>query len=351
MKTPKVGIKEVVEGRQIMNGKLRIAGRLTTNWLRLKASKKRLPRPIVLSYFVTFRCNLTCSFCDYTDPGYRTKYPELSTSEAIRVLEVSREGSPAVAFSGGEPLVREDIVDIVRAARRLRYGPIMLFTNTLLLPEKEEVLDYVDHLQFSLDTVEESGRQRDHRGVSRTVKDNVRRYAKLQKRKGFSINVNCVVTEDRIDDARGVLEFAEENGIGFTIAPRLRNEAPDPALVGNRSYEALIGDVIAAKRRGRIAMDTFAYLSHIRHFRPFQCQPWLTPRVYPNGELLYPCSSLAFSTFHILAAGSWKRIEETILREHGARVECGRRCFLPCYLEASTLLSDIRGAIKDLWRL
>jgi MoaA/NifB/PqqE/SkfB family radical SAM enzyme len=334
-----------------MRGNLRLAERLAGNWLRLKVfGEQRLPRPMVLSYFVTFRCNLFCSYCDYTDPAFHSRYPELSTSDAIRVLEISRAGVPALAVSGGEPLLREDIVELLRAARRLRYDPIMLFTNSLLLPERTEVLDYVDILQFSLDTINESGRMKDHRGVAGTVMRNVRRFARLQRGKGFRLTVNCVVSGDRIGDAKEVLEFASENGVGFTLAPELKGGQPVPALVGSDQYEALLGDIIAAKQQGRAVLDTFVCLSHVRHFRPFLCRPWLTPRVYPNGELLYPCPQLPLSTHNVLQEGTWRRLEGTIRRDHGARVDCGG-CFLPCYLEASTLLSDPVGAVKELRRL
>jgi MoaA/NifB/PqqE/SkfB family radical SAM enzyme len=327
--------------------------RFVGNWLKTRLLKGMPVRPLILSYFVTFRCNLKCAYCDYWAPLYQERYPELPTADAIRVLEICREGNPALALSGGEPLLREDIVDIVKAARRLDYWPISLFTNSLLLPERENVLDYVDFLQISLDTVNESsqGKTADHRGLAAKVKENVRAYARMQKKKKFKINVNCVVSEDHIDDARAVLDFARSHGVRFTIAPRLINERPAPALVGNPQYAAVIEGLIRDKHRSRTIMDTTAYLSHIRFFQPFSCLPWLTPRVYPNGKLLYPCPILSYSVYDVLEIGSWKELERKILTAYDAHVVCARQCFLPCYLETSTLISDFAGGLKDLSRL
>lgn len=336
-----------------MNPGFEIFKRFAVNWFRTRFFKNKSVLPLILSYFVTFRCNLRCGYCDYAGSTFREKYPELSTDGAIRLLEICREGSPSLAISGGEPLLRDDITEIVKAAQRLNYKPIALFTNSLLLPEREEILDYVDLLQISLDTTEEPAQEAhtDHRGVARTVKENIRKYARLQQRKNFKINVNCVVSEDHIDDVRGVLDFARANRVRFTLAPKLVSERPDAALVGNTQYEELLRGIMTRKRRDYTIMDTYAYLSCIRSFSPFKCYPWLTPRVYPNGTLLYPCPVPYYSTYDVLERGSWRRLEDAILKDHEVNVDCKKRCFLPCYLEASTLLSDTVASLKELRRL
>ena len=336
-----------------MNLNVEILRRFTNNWMRTRVFKKRPVQPLILSYFVTFRCNLRCSYCDYTDSMYQEKYPEVDTDYAIRLLEICRAGSPSLAISGGEPLLREDIVDIVRAAQHLNYKPITLFTNSLLLPEHEELLDYVDFFQISLDTTDNAGQGAimDHRKFTSIVKENIRKYARMQQKKRFKINVNCVVCENHINDALGVLDFARVNNVRFTLAPRLINEKPDAALVGNKKYEDLIQGIIAIKQEDHTVMDTYSYLSHIRLFLSFKCYPWLTPRIYPNGELLYPCPVLNYSTHNVLEIGSWDKLEDTIMKNHGAHVDCKKQCFLPCYLEASTLLSDVFTSLKELRRL
>ena len=331
-----------------------ISQRFINNWIRTRVFKKGPVLPLILSYFVTFRCNLRCSYCDYTHSMYREKYPEVDTDQAIRLLEICRTGIPSLAISGGEPLLREDIIEIVRAARHMDYRPITLFTNSLLLPEREEVLDYVDFLQISLDTIDDgTGKDIsiDHRSVTKTVKENIRKYARMQQKKKLKINVNCVVCEDHIHDALGVLEFARDSGVRFTLAPRLINEKPDEALVGNKEYENLIQGIRDIKQADYTVLDTYSYLDHIRLFLPFKCYPWLTPRIYPNGELHYPCPVLHNSTHNVLEIGSWDILEETIMKNHGAHVDCKERCFLPCYLETSTLMSDVFASLKELRRL
>jgi MoaA/NifB/PqqE/SkfB family radical SAM enzyme len=133
-------------------------------------------RPLILTYFVSFRCNLQCSYCDYSSGHFARRFPELDTAGAREVLRICREGNPAVAFSGGEPLVRSDIVDLLHYARELRYKPISLFTNSLLLPEQEELLEYVDYLQISLDSLDSEIQDRlcGRSGAGRRIIANIR---------------------------------------------------------------------------------------------------------------------------------------------------------------------------------
>ena len=98
--------------------------------VRLRNNPPRL-RPLIMAYFVTFRCNLQCSYCDYTRNKFSSLHPELGTKEAKEVLRICREGVPSIGFTGGEPLMRDDIVELVRTARDLGYRPISLFTNSL----------------------------------------------------------------------------------------------------------------------------------------------------------------------------------------------------------------------------
>ena len=110
-------------------------------------------KPLILAYFITFRCNLNCTYCTYIQDRFDYRFMEVNTKDAKNILRICRLGVPAVAFTGGEPLIRKDIVEIVHYAKQLRYRPITLFTNGLLLPEKDEVLNDIDFLQISLDAI------------------------------------------------------------------------------------------------------------------------------------------------------------------------------------------------------
>lgn len=84
---------------------------------------------------VTERCNLRCPFC-FADGGAMTEDPPLE--EIRRSLEkIIRPGESLVQLSGGEPTVRDDLPEIVQAAKNLGCRYVQLNTNGLRLASDE----------------------------------------------------------------------------------------------------------------------------------------------------------------------------------------------------------------------
>ena len=108
---------------------------------------------------VTDRCNLRCTYCmppDFSDwmPGDHL----LTIDEMMTVIEVAvAEGIESIRLTGGEPLVRPDIVEIVRRINALPTPPrINLTTNALKLAELAQPLADagLERVNISLDTLD-----------------------------------------------------------------------------------------------------------------------------------------------------------------------------------------------------
>jgi PqqA peptide cyclase len=83
------------------------------------------PRPYALLAEITYRCPLHCPYC--SNPTQVRNDGELATEEWTRVIrEAAALGVLQIGFSGGEPLVRRDLPDLVRAAREAN-----LYTNLI----------------------------------------------------------------------------------------------------------------------------------------------------------------------------------------------------------------------------
>ena len=85
--------------------------------------------PLWLLAELTYRCPLQCPYCsnplDFAQQG-----EELSTEEWIRVFREAREmGAAQLGFSGGEPLVRQDLAELIKAARDMGYYTCLLYTS------------------------------------------------------------------------------------------------------------------------------------------------------------------------------------------------------------------------------
>ncbi|MEO0184340.1 MAG: radical SAM protein [candidate division WOR-3 bacterium] len=86
--------------------------------------------PVLSEIAITYRCNLNCEFC-YV--GHKD-YPELCTSDLKKIIfKIHNEAKvPSVSFTGGEPLLRDDIVSLVQYAHNTGLWTNLITNGTLL---------------------------------------------------------------------------------------------------------------------------------------------------------------------------------------------------------------------------
>ncbi len=89
---------------------------------------------MIVSWNTTNACNMYCAHC-YRDAGCKAE-EELSTDEAKELLnQIARAGFKIMIFSGGEPLMRPDILDLVKHAAALKLIPVFGTNGTLITRE------------------------------------------------------------------------------------------------------------------------------------------------------------------------------------------------------------------------
>lgn len=258
-------------------------------WLTLRQ------RPVLVHFEVTLRCNARCSFCDYwrTDP--RTK-----ASEATSFADAARFFNPMlVTFTGGEPLLRSDLEELVAAvagAIRLKY--IMLITHgAMLTPERALSLWRAGVNQFNISLDYLDGRHDRARGIPGLTAKLFHTLPRLRELGIDNIRFNTVIRNDNLDQIKPIVERAAQLGIGVNLS------VYTDAKNGNRDFllahdhmaqlEALITDLLAFKRRARgIITNSDYYLEHL-------------PR-YARGEMREPCRS-GIRTIHLDPTGRVKR--------------------------------------------
>ena len=109
--------------------------------------------PLWLLAEVTYRCPLHCVFCyNPLDFAKTERADELSTLEWLRVLREARAlGAVQCGFSGGEPLMRDDLEELIAEAHRLGYYTNLLTSGVGLTKERAQALKAagLDHVQLS----------------------------------------------------------------------------------------------------------------------------------------------------------------------------------------------------------
>ena len=177
--------------------------------LRPRSAAER--RPIVV-WNVTRTCNLRCIHC-YTDSEAKAYTGELSTADGFNLLrDLAEFQVPAVLFSGGEPLVRKDLFELVGYARSLGLRPTLSTNGTLITPEmalriKNAGFTYVG---ISLDGI---GPVNDcFRGVPGAFEKalNAFRYC---RRVGQRVGLRLTLTRHNVENLHGIFDLVEREDI------------------------------------------------------------------------------------------------------------------------------------------
>ncbi len=134
-------------------------------------------RKIVSAYLhVTNYCNLHCVGC-YSDDARRNRCEDLSLSQIKKILDVLHQQQlQTILISGGEPFLREDIVEILKYAKE-RIPRVIVGTNGTRITKKvaQEIKGLVDNVSLSIDgfSVDKSDYIRD-KGTFEKVLDTIK---------------------------------------------------------------------------------------------------------------------------------------------------------------------------------
>jgi pyrroloquinoline quinone biosynthesis protein E len=264
-------------------------------------------RPYLLLAELTYRCPLHCPYC--SNPSVYPKGTELSTADWRRVLqEAASMGVLHVGFSGGEPLQRPDLNELVAGARDAGLYSNLITSAVGLTHNRAAELKRVglDNIQISFQSSDETlGNQI----AGANVHGKKLEAARLVRDLGFPLTVNVVLHRANISRLDRIINLAEELG-----AERLelantqyygwafQNRA---ALLPTREQIEAATEV-AARARQRLAgkMDLLFVAPDYYGTRPKPCMHGWGRRfltVNPIGQVL-PCPTasgikgLAFET-------------------------------------------------------
>jgi PqqA peptide cyclase len=169
-------------------------------------------RPFALVCELTYRCPLQCPYCSNPIDFARHR-EELRTDEWERVLtEAAALGVVQVHFSGGEPLVRPDLLQIVRQATGAGLYSNLSTGGTLLTEPLAHALRAagLDSFQVSLQDADPTNSDRIAGGAPSFVKKMAA--ARLAKDAGFALTINVVLHRQNLDRIEAIIELAEELG-------------------------------------------------------------------------------------------------------------------------------------------
>ncbi len=176
------------------------------------ASKTAAERRPVTVWNVTRTCNLRCIHC-YTDSEAKKYSGELSTEEGKALIrDLADFQIPALLFSGGEPLARPDLLELVSHARALGIRPTLSTNGTLITDESAQKIREAGftYVGISLDGIGEINDS--FRGVGGAFERAVRGF-KSCVRAGQRVGLRLTLTRHNFMNLHQIFDFIEREQI------------------------------------------------------------------------------------------------------------------------------------------
>jgi MoaA/NifB/PqqE/SkfB family radical SAM enzyme len=210
--------------------------------------KLKIPSPLFVAWDITYRCNLSCFFCD-RQGFYRDKLTkELSFDQAKIVIDKLVEADVmSIGITGGEAFLRDDLEDIVQYA--VNSGLVVtLSTNGTLITKSraKKLANLVQSVSVSLDGI--SSTHDEVRG-KKGVYDEAIRGLKILTRvtpRSCVVGVNFVLNKINFQELKGVFEVVRRIGVDFFfIQPVIGSSS---WVIPNNVIDSLVSQILELKK-------------------------------------------------------------------------------------------------------
>ncbi len=161
-----------------------------------------------LRFFLTPKCNFSCIYCNPNK--LREHKKELTTAEAISILESAyMAGIRKVHWTGGEPTIRLDLLDLMKKAKGLGFTEQIMTTNGWNLHKilDEAIENGLTRVNISLDTLNED-RFKNLTGMD-CFKDVIKSIEEATKKVPGYVKVNVVTMKKTLDEIPKLINFAK----------------------------------------------------------------------------------------------------------------------------------------------
>ncbi len=206
--------------------------------------------PLLLHYYITERCNCRCTFCHIWRLPTR-KSDDASLNDVVKNLsEAKKLGARFVDFTGGEPLLHDDLPAMLREAKRLGYKTSITTNGLRYETYARSLAGLVDFLHFSLDALDET-KHNSIRGQQTFA--HVMRSVDVARHLGEQPDLLFTVNEHNIDQLAPLVAFAQRLGLMLIV---------NPVFVYAHFEKS---DVTFLKQIERFAASRFVYLNKAFH--------------------------------------------------------------------------------------
>jgi MoaA/NifB/PqqE/SkfB family radical SAM enzyme len=276
-------------------------------------------------------------------PFWKRSTQDSSTGQEKKILrQIYDSGACSVAFEGGEPLLRKDLVEILAFSRYLPLHTSLITNGTLLESRIDEIAQYINGaLYVSLDGLEKT--HDTIRGVNGCFRKAVKGI--IASRGRVPVTINTTIMADNIHEIEDLVKLAKELDIKISLAVAYDYCNAKATAPASQKIREIAGKLVEMKKNGYPLVNSTSYFKVIAKEKKWTCKPWLTVNVGPGGTLVLPCyvrndyatSTSVFETSikTAISGFNWKETKKC------------QNCNLHCYVEPSLALSgDFRAFLN-----
>ncbi len=190
--------------------------------------KDKYDRPILsFRMSITNRCNVNCLYCHHD--GMLPSKDEMTPLEIQKISKVAKSlGVKKIRISGGEPLIRKDIVEVIDKLNEVGFKDISITTNGTYLSKYAEDLKNagLDRVNVSLDTLDKDRYKfLTKKDYLSSVKEGILKAVEVGL---YPVKINMVMMKDiNEDEVWDMFEFCRDNGLILQLIELMESESCD----------------------------------------------------------------------------------------------------------------------------
>lgn len=329
--------------------------------LALFAAGKRDPLagPFKVQWELTYRCNLRCSHCHIWKPENRVEELSLERCKDI-IHELKGMHVLNISFSGGEPLLRKDLFDILEYSARLGIATGLNTNGTLLSGENARKLTEAGlgsaYLSLDGSTAKLHDTVRGVPGTYEKIMGGLEALLSSRKNGKPAVLLNVTIMKSNVDDLYALVRLAHAagvDGVTFSLLQNVEKYSPNADQMLGDTDIPLLDEQLHRARRDfpTLIAHPPAYFSF---FGPFIHDPkqvcsfrclasYGLAQIHPDGTV-YPCP-VAFRRLGDLRESSFEQIWRSgVTRQARCDIKAGNHppCWFDCVAPANITIHQAK---------
>ncbi len=253
--------------------------------LKVLRSRFGTQSPLVLTHLITSKCNARCSICDLWKNNANA--PEDMTISEIKAMLKKAQNVGIICYTvwGGEPLLREDLTEILKFSNQETKMSNGIITNGALLEERiRDLAPYTDYVLVSIDAMDE---KHDNWRQIPNLTSRIFAGVDAAKKTKTKIILNTVITNQNLNEITPLCNYAKEMDVLITFEPmEIIAGFNENLRVTKEEMADAFSRIKDFKKKGYPIVSSYYFLDSMIKEKNFRCH---APKIYvvvePDGRL------------------------------------------------------------------